>query len=159
MRISVSFMCLFFLLVSSVPAFSTNEDNPEENSFGSLHKSLLIPGWGQLAEKKYVKGITFVTAEIFCLYSIFSNNHKGNLNYRLYQDAGNVEDAVFSRDLTEKYDRRRNVFILAALGVWALNLVDIYFTVRQKEKEDKSVSIQLELANGWSRGLTLSIRF
>jgi len=77
----------------------------------SLQKSLLIPGWGQAAEKHCVEAVLFFSSEIFCLYKVFSYNHRGNEYYMLYQKADNREDAARYRRLTENYDTKRNKFL------------------------------------------------
>ena len=121
----------------------------------SLQKSLLFPGWGQLAEKRYFEGIFFLGAEIFSLYQIFYNNHKGKLYYDNYIQADNVEDAVHYRELTEDYDRKRNIFILAAVGIWAVNLLDIYVIVKNKEKQ----KLKLQLQSVDHKGMALTLRY
>ena len=159
MKAPASFLLIWVCLSLSGFAQDQVDASTEKRSFDSLQKSLLFPGWGQLAEKKYLKGITFISAEMACLYGILANNHKGNKNYRLYKAAENVDDVVKYRGLTEKYDRRRNIFILAAVGVWAVNLIDIYTLVNKRNK--KSENLQLRLDGGLKGliGLTISFSF
>jgi hypothetical protein len=153
------FFWIVFLFSSLCFSFQTGEEAAEERSFDSLQKSLLIPGWGQFAEKKYIDGAVLLSAEIFCLYKVFENNHRSNKNYDLYKAAGNVEDTVKYRNLTEKFDRRRNAFILGALGIWAVNLIDIYVIVKNKKNKDKNFNIQLESGENKTPGFTLSLNF
>jgi len=154
------FYFLVFLLFSlSCFASEEGEDSSKARSFDALQKSLLIPGWGQFAEKKYFEGAFFLSAEIFCLYKIFESNHRGNESYQLYKSAENVENTVKYRDLTEKYDRRRNAFILGAIGIWAVNLIDIYIIVKNKKKKDKNLKIQLESSENMMLGFTLTLSF
>ena len=130
--------------ISIIPRFEQKEENPKKPSFGSLQKSLLLPGWGQIAEKRYIEGAIFLGAEIFCLAKIFSFIHKGNTQYDLYKAADNMEDAVRYRKLTEKNDASRNQYIVAAFGVWAVNLVDIYVIVKGRQNKQKSLRFWLE---------------
>lgn len=156
-----SISCFLVVIFFSFPSFAQEESNEPtiEKGFDSLQKSLLIPGWGQLAEKKYLEGVLLLSAEIFCLYKLLANNQKGNENYRFYKAAENVDDAVIYRDLTEEYDKRRNVFILAAAGVWAVNLIDIYVIVKSKKKKNKNLKIQLESSEKKMLGFTITFRF
>ena len=149
------------LLFFALPCFASDdgENVSQHRSFDSLQKSLLIPGWGQFSEKKYLEGAAFLSAELFCLFKIFENNHRGNENYSLYEAAANIDDAVKYRDLTEKYDRQRNVFILAAVGIWAVNLVDIYVIVKNKKNREKNFSIQIESGENKTLGLTFTLSF
>jgi len=132
------------------------KDTPKATKFTSLHKSLLIPGWGQFAEKRHIEAVLFLSAEVFALYKVFDANHKGNQYYDQYREADNVDDAVKYRELTEKYDIRRNQFILVAIGVWALNLIDIYFIVKNKKKNNLRLTLESDVKK---LAFTLSYRF
>ena len=152
-------LVLYILLFSSIPMWSQEaepKDTPRETKFTSLHKSLLIPGWGQFAEKRYLEAVLFLSAEIFALYKVFDYNHKGNQYYDKYREADNVDDTLTYRELTEKYDTRRNQYILVAVGIWALNLIDIYLIVKNK----KNNNLRLTLNSGVKKlAFTLSYRF
>ena len=151
------------LLLISLPCFGQNKESKEASSpeikFASLQKSLLIPGWGQIAEKRYIEGILFLSAEIFCIYKIFSYNHKGNDYYDLYKKADNVSDATKYRDLTEKYNTRKNRFILAAAGIWIINLIDIYIIVKKKDKKERDLRLNFKLNEHKDLAFTISYSF
>ena len=146
-----------------MPCFSQAEKGKEKSEpagqLTSLQKSLLIPGWGQIAEKRYFEGILFLSAEVFCLYKTLSYNHKGNYYYERYRIADNVSDAVRYRELTEKYDVKRNKLILASAGIWAINLVDIYFIAKNKEKRSKSLKLKIKHNEAKDLALTISYSF
>jgi hypothetical protein len=115
---SISFILV--VLSSWVLCYPQGE-NPEgdENrkKFSSLHKSLIIPGWGQIAEGCPFEGLLLLSSEALVIYQIFKNNHRGNGYYDLYKAATNTEDASKYRELTEKYDRTRNQMMVIAAGV------------------------------------------
>ncbi|MFW6128881.1 MAG: DUF5683 domain-containing protein [Candidatus Aminicenantaceae bacterium] len=136
-----------------------DEDDKSQKKFTSLHKSLLFPGWGQMAEKKHLKGMVFISSEIFCFYKILSNNHKGNDYYEKYQAADNEEDAIKYRELTEEYDTKRNQYMLAAAGIWIVNLLDIYLIFKKKEKNKNSFQITLFYDRNESLGINCSFSF
>lgn len=149
-------------LFLTFPCFSpvTKEKEAKvEKKFSSLQKSLLIPGWGQIAEKKFTKGILFLSSEIFCIYQIILYNHKGNKYYSLYKEADNFSDAVYYRKLTEKYDKKRNQFFLAAMGVWGINLIDMYLISKHKAKKKKKVKIEIKKNEHKGVALSFSINF
>ena len=151
------------LLLISLPCFSQDKEKKQgispEIKFRSLQKSLLIPGWGQIAEKRYIEGALFLSAEIFCIYKIFSYNHKGNDYYNLYKKADNVSDATEYRDLTEKYDTKRNRFILVAASVWIINLIDIYIIVKKKDKKERNLRLNFKLNEKKDLALTVTFSF
>jgi len=159
-KIVISLLTIIFLCIS---CFGQDKKVKEEVSpkskFTSLQKSLLIPGWGQFAEKRYLKGVLFLSAEIFCIYKIFSNNHKSNDFYDRYKAADNTNDAVNYRELTENYDIRRNRFLLAAAGIWIINLIDIYIIVKKKEKKSGNLKLKLEHNENKTLFFTISYSF
>jgi len=152
---------IYFFFLSFSPCSGRageSEQNSSRTKLTSLHKSLLVPGWGQFAEKRYVEGIVLLSAEIFAVCSAFSHNSKGNRYYGQYKDAGNVDDAVMFRKLTEEHDTKRNQYLLVAAGIWAVNLIDIYFIVRGKKK--KAGNPRLRVESGKKKlAFTLSYRF
>ncbi|MCX6554212.1 MAG: DUF5683 domain-containing protein [Candidatus Aminicenantes bacterium] len=108
----------------------------------ALERSLLFPGLGQLGEKQYLKAALFGGAEIFCLVQVLIFMGKGNEAYRNYRDAGDPAAVMEFRAQTEKYDRQRNTAILAAAGVWALNMVDILIFAKKKYGRKASIGFQ-----------------
>ena len=152
--------CCCLLVFLAAPVSAGEDEAPEkivEKELASLKKSLFVPGWGQLAEKHYIEGAALLVAEIFCLYKVLANNHKGNENYGLYKEAPSVEEAIRLRELTETYDRRRNLFLLASAGVWAVNLIDIYVIVKNKDKTKDNIKIKIE--HGENKRLVISVSF
>jgi hypothetical protein len=160
----ITFLILLNISLFSPLACLSQEKEEEKGTLkykkiSPLQKSLLIPGWGQIAEKRYLEGVIFLSAEIFCFYKIFSYNHKGNDYYDLYKKADNVLDATEYRSLTEKYDTRRNRFILAAAGVWAINLIDIYLIVKKKDKKERNLKLNFNLDENKDLAFTISYSF
>jgi hypothetical protein len=136
------------LLLGAAPEFAQEggrAENPKapERGFGPLEKSLLIPGWGQLAEGRYLKGALFLAAEAFCLAAALRQNHLGNEAYLRYKAAATLEDTVRNRAETETRDARRNQLLLAGAAVWTLNLLDITLIVRGKADSAKILSLRM----------------
>jgi hypothetical protein len=151
---------LLFFPLGPLPAAAWAEEKPvPDRGLGSLERSLIVPGWGQLAEKRYVEGIVFLSAEIFCLAKIITDDRRANENYGLYKQASSMEDAVCYRQLTERYDTRRNQFMLAAAVVWAVNLVDIYLIVSNKAKKERSLELKVERGENKAISLAVAYRF
>ncbi len=153
-------LCLFLLHMVRIPCpaqrTGTTTDKPDTQAgLTSLKKSLLVPGWGQFAEKHALEGVLFLGAELFSLYQVFHYNHKGNSTYRHYQAAISSEDALRFREKTEEFDKKRNIYILGAVGIWAVNLIDIYVIVKNKEKN----KIKLQLQSVDKKGLVLSLHY
>ncbi len=150
---------LIFFKHSSIVYGSAEETPAPSRLLSSLEKSLIVPGWGQLAEKRYIEGVLFVAAEVFCLAEVIANNHRGKEYYGLYRSAMTTEEAARYRRLTEKYDTRRNQFILAAAAVWAVNLVDIYLIVNKKGEKERALQLKVERGQDKTISLVLAYRF
>ncbi|MCX6560276.1 MAG: hypothetical protein NTZ26_07150 [Candidatus Aminicenantes bacterium] len=136
------------ILLGAAPSFAQDAGRAEEpkapeRSFGPLEKSLLIPGWGQFAEGRYLKGVLFLAAEVFCLAAALRQNHLGNEAYLFYKAAATREDTVRFRAEAEMRDARRNQLLLAGAAVWALNLLDIALIVRGKSDAAKTLSFRI----------------
>lgn len=160
-RRSAWFLLAAGLLTSPVWAQEQDLGKAPETPPGlsSLQKSLLIPGWGQIVEKRYFKGIAFLAAESLCLYQILRNNGRGNKAFESYKKAGSVADAIKQRSLTETYDRRRNIFMLAGSCVWALNLLDMVLIRRGRERGNADLKAVVGGPHGQEMALSFSVRF
>ncbi len=153
-------LCLILLHFALHPCSGQQPESAAEQAetkavLTSLKKSLLVPGWGQFAEKHPIEGALFLGAELFSLYQIFHYNHHGNTYYRQYQNAGTSEDALRYREITEEFDKKRNIYFLGAVGIWAVNLINIYVIVKNKEKQ----KIKLQLQSVDKKGLVLSLHY
>ncbi len=73
---------IFIVLPSPIRSQEADENAQSQKKFTSLHKSLLIPGWGQIAENRYIEGLLFLTVESICLYKMIDYNYKGNKNLK-----------------------------------------------------------------------------
>lgn len=148
------------LLACAAAAQQTSEPQPQNKPVaGSLAKSLILPGWGQFAERRYIEGALFFGAELACLIGAFRNGSLGSDNYGLYKAAASPEDAVRYRALVEKYDGRRNMFLLAGAAVWALNLLDIYFIVSRKSRPSGGWALGIGRVDGQAFTVMASCRF
>lgn len=136
------------------------DDAPARPS--TLQKSLLIPGWGQAAEKRYLEAVLFFSAEVVCWAGFFDQNARGNRAYDLYRAADTTADAVRHRGETERFDKRRNLFLLGAALVWTANLIDAWLIVsgrgNAKDGGRRSLSLRLECGEGHKIALALSYR-
>jgi hypothetical protein len=158
-RLAIVVLISFLFGTVPLPVSAGEETQPQKKTLGPLEKSLLLPGWGQISEKRFIEGIFFLAAEAACLYEIVSNNHLGNENYARYKAAETMDDAVSYRRLTEKYDKRRNQALLAGAAVWAANLLDIYLIVKNKKQKDARFELKISRGEHYLFGLDASCRF
>jgi hypothetical protein len=148
------------LLVSLCPSTpAAAQDPPAVPKFGPLQKSLLVPGWGQISEGRIFKGAAFLAAELACLAGAFHQNGLGNTNYDLYQTATDAESASRYRGLVERHDGRRNAFLLAGAAVWAVNLLDIFGIVKNKDAKLGSPSLSFGIHHVAPREIRLAFDY
>lgn len=153
-RISIIFLLFIFFSFG----FLFPDETSVETTGGkkALERSLIFPGLGQFMEKKYFRGIVFLAGELFCITNFVINNIKGNDAYVNYKIAGNSGDAVTWREKVGKYDKTRNIFLLAGAGVWILNMIDIFFHIKKKYRKKISLSLKNEKNNKISFGIAYS---
>jgi len=141
-RSAALLLLLALFLGRSLRGEGSGDKPPEDPRLRrALERSLLFPGLGQLAEKQYLKAALFAAAEVACLALVAVNIGKGGDAYWNYRGAATPADAVHWRSETERYDRRRNAAILAAAGVWVLNLIDIFVHAKKKYGRAKSLAL------------------
>ncbi len=135
---------LLLALLAAPPVLRAEEEKPAQDPRlrKALEKSLLFPGLGQLYEKQYAKAALFGFAETACLALVVVYFTRGNDAYGNYRQAATAADAQAWRRETMRLDRRRNTAILAAAGVWALNLADILVFTRKKYGRERSLAFQ-----------------
>lgn len=144
----------------AAPADTGNGASPPP-ILGPREKSLIFPGWGQIAEHRIVKGAAFAAVELVCLAGAICYNGRGNSAYEQYQAAGDPASAVHFRRLVERNDGRRNACLLAAAAVWAANLLDIHLLVNRESAGGTPRSIKVGVIHGPASaiGLSLDCRF
>lgn len=94
--------------------------------------SLLIPGVEQIRHRRYVKGIFLATTFVGFTLGAILKNRDGYKYYDLYKKATDPDSAVFYRKKTEESFKDRNFFILGAVGVWVIHMLDLKFSGRKK---------------------------
>jgi hypothetical protein len=147
------------IMIPAQSAPSVNTLRPEKSPLRKAQeRSLLFPGLGQLGEKQYVKAALFGGAEIFCLAQVLILMGKGNHAYKSYRDATDTLAVMEFRSQTEKYDRRRNTAILAAAGVWVLNMIDILVFAKKKYGKKAAIGF-LPYYNHENKTISAGMRF
>ncbi len=139
---------LRILLIILLMAQLNGKDNSLKNDTGnnvkenrSLEKSLIFPGLGQIHEKKYFKGALFITAELITITGAFINNHLGNKNYNYYRSSKTGYDTSLYRIETERFDKNRNLFIATGIGIWMINMLDIYLFKKKMQKSKLKMTL------------------
>ena len=121
---------LILCLLVNIGAITVAEEQPDSSETGKEKPKrvsiiMFIPGIHQLTSGKYVKGTILLGSFISCITGAVIHNNKGNDWYEKYINSTNVEEIILFRQKTEKSLKKRNLFIVGALSVWALHIIDL----------------------------------
>lgn len=92
----------------------------------NIYKSLVLPGWGQLAERKNTKGYIFVSAGLFTLTSFLYYSIDTNEKETMYLNEVNrnlIESRY--RDYNNSY-KLKNISLIGFLAVWITAQIDMF---------------------------------
>jgi hypothetical protein len=126
-----------FLVMIAVCAFASTGARCGEN----LWYSTLVPGWGQIRAGHYGRGALFMSGEMVALTTLMIADiqyHRAVEQYdrakASYLHASYIGDAVDEYTLMhERWDSaddlqgKRQTALYAAIGIWAVNIVDMVF--------------------------------
>jgi hypothetical protein len=133
-KLSLLLMLCLLINLNAMTAAGEQPDasEPDKEKPKTVSITMFIPGIHQLASGKYVKGTILLGSFLSCITGAVIHNNKGNNWYEKYIDSTNVEEIVLFRQKTEKSLKKRNLFIVGALSVWALHIIDLKFFKSKK---------------------------
>lgn len=156
--------CKTLYEIANDPVNVAYEPVEYSNKYGArgLWRSILVPGWGQMYKHSYVKGSLILVTEISCVATaiVFENQRTSYVS---------KAHASFSADAIKFYQKKannaksiRNNFIIAASGIYLLNLVDAIATkgrLRYKNIKGKNLAINPIIHIEGSFGVSLAYTF
>lgn len=109
-----------------------------------LLRSAIIPGWGQLANKKYIKAFGFFGVHAYFAYRFFDEQSEVKL----------TDDPELKEDL----EYQRNTWAWRYLAAYLLNLTDAYVDAHlagfPEDTDDESVDVSFAPSR---RGLMMNV--
>lgn len=128
-KLSLFLMLCLLVNINAISAAEEKPDSrePDKEKAKAVSITMFIPGIHQLASGKYVKGTILLGSFLSCITGAVIHNNKGNDWYEKYINSTNVEKISLFRQNTEKSLKKRNFFIIGALSVWALHIIDLKF--------------------------------
>jgi len=126
-----------FLLIIAVSTLASTEARSGENVWFST----LVPGWGQVRAGHYGRGALFMSGELVALTTLAIADIQYNRAVEQYDrakasylHATYIEDAAGEYALMhERWDSANDLYgirqtaLYAAIGIWAVNVVDMIF--------------------------------
>jgi len=169
-KLSITFILVFTLalLTSQVTlcAQASNTNSAITDSIAPVEKghspkkatirSAIIPGWGQAYNRKYWKMPIIYAGMGALIYFAYDNNqlyqeHREQYLFRVDDDPNTVDDFPNASDAelldaVNFYRRNRDLNVIMAFGVYALNIIDAtvdahLFNFNAKINEDLSVRL------------------
>ncbi len=124
-----------FLLMIAVSAFASTEARCGEN----VWYSAMVPGWGQVRAGHYGRGALFMSGELVALTTLVIADIQYNRAVEQYDrarasylHATYIGDAVGEHTImherwnsAEDLNGLRRTMLYAAVGIWAVNVVDM----------------------------------
>lgn len=121
----------------------------------NIAKSALVPGWGQFATKFNTKGTVILGTELVLLGSAMYFYDKAMYNYRLYEQATQIEDIDTYYKAAQGPYQYTYILLGFASIVWVYNIFDVVQSTedynadlwREIQKRQASSPVQVS-ANG-----------
>ncbi len=136
---SIVLVLISFCFVSPVIAENASGTQATAASIATSPqiKSILFPGWGQLYTGHRLKGTVFMTGEALLMGLAIHYGVRGSRFYDKYKSTTDPEAARRFRRKTISFDKKRNIAVACALGIWTINILDIYFAGSNKQSQPK----------------------
>jgi len=127
----------------------------------ALFKSMLVPGWGQLGNRKYIKAGVIIAAETALIGAII---HYAGKASEAKRDFENLTDTTLRAKYFRRYDNargQRNDFSWATGVVIFISMFDAYVDAHMARFPKQREGLALEIRPGHDRFLAagLSYRF
>ncbi len=90
-------------------------DRPLKSPWGAVLRSAVLPGWGQIYNRSYVKSAVFASAHVALIWRVSSR----------HQDAKNLE-AMNQLSAAETVRENRNLYIWYTGLAYLITMVDAY---------------------------------
>ncbi|MFN8258373.1 MAG: DUF5683 domain-containing protein [Bacteroidales bacterium] len=127
--------------------------------FAPIWRSGLVPGWGQLYKNQKGKGYVMLAGTGALWGCIAYTQFKYIQNYndaQLYKGSNNDYYLTYKENY-EKWEKRRNTFLIGYSVYWALNIVDV---VVSKPKKSSSYISSIHLSPAiQSNYYTMNVKF
>lgn len=87
-------------------------------------RSLIIPGWGQMYKKQYIKGVSFLGAELVGITSSMYFQNRRNYNLKKSLETPILDLQIEYTNRAHKQQLCRNISIGSCVALWVLNVLD-----------------------------------
>ncbi len=130
----------------------------------ALFKSMLVPGWGQLGNRQYIKAGIVIGAEVALIGAVIHYAKKTSDAKKAFDSASNTDDDTLIRETFRTYDNfkdNRNLFSWLSGAVIFLSMFDAYVDAHLARfpKYDKKISLQINPGNQKEIKAVVAVKF
>jgi len=114
----------------------------------ALFKSMLVPGWGQLGNRQYIKAGIVIGAEIALISAVIHYAQKTSDAKKEFDNASNTDDDDLIRKTFQTFDNfkdKRNYYSWWTGAIIFLSMFDAYVDAHLARfpRYDKEISLQI----------------
>jgi len=129
----------------------------------ALFKSMFVPGWGQVGNKRYIKGLCFFVFDLWMISKALDHKKKARDFWDQYESSETITDKNYYYNLYSGEKDERNKFTWYAVITSFIAMFDAYvdahlsgFPVKQ---EDSKFSIDIDNTEDYDTKISLNISF
>ncbi len=144
----------------SLFAERSSDSTRTQNPTTALFKSMLVPGWGQLGNKKYIKAVIIAGLETYTFATYWHYRIKTSDARKAFQSAeSDLQASLYTEYLNARDNRNRYAWYTGSLIF--ISMFDAYVDAHLVNfpKGDKSISLKFIPAGNAIAALTLSYDF
>lgn len=97
-----------------------------QNPTKALFKSMVVPGWGQFGNRKYIKGLVMLGMDVWMISSAIKYKNEASDYWKLYENSEDVISRNYYYDLYDEKRTARNKYTWFAVIVSFVSMFDAY---------------------------------
>lgn len=127
---------------------------------GALIRSAIVPGWGQVYNRKYIKAVIIAAGESWLAYGIYNDWKEADEHQRNFQSATDdpaYQASEFAKFTDARDQRNLKMWILAA-GIF-YSMFDAYVDAQLANFDQTDKAFEVYLGPGDNNDFELSLNF
>jgi hypothetical protein len=132
----------------------------KKNPTGALFRSVIVPGWGQFYNRKYIKAAVIAGVEVYLINEVYTHWHKADLHEKHFTGAFDnpeyqaTEFALYEKEL----DRRGNATWFLAATIF-LSMFDAYVDAQLSDFDQTDKAFGFYLGPGDNEEVVAALTF
>ncbi len=130
------------------------------NPTGALMRSAVVPGWGQLYNRKYIKAVIFAGGQGWLAYGIYDDWKEANRHEKNFKGA--VDDPIYQAAEFDRFESARDsrnlkMWIMAAAIFYSM--FDAYVDAQLSDFEQTDKAFEVYIGPGEMNDFEISLTF